>query len=227
MNQKIFGIEIERKADILSFVAFFTSLFAFIVSLFGIAYQIFGFFEGPEILLMSPRQVMLFTFKSSDGSFIVPSSTMVYVNRGQHGYDGVVLKEKMLFDFKNINCESKSCLEYDWHEFVSFERNEDGSLNIRDNQTVGAFVVNAGGTEVHETWFGPRDDGKNMSYQDIKKIYSSLLMRQSAEAEADLKFMFEVEILEDAPQERICHSQMTGEKILHLEKYGWVALNCK
>jgi hypothetical protein len=58
--KRILGLEIDRKTNILSLVAF-------MLSVLGVAGQVYFFLQGPKIAYQPPEQVAFFGSSSADG----------------------------------------------------------------------------------------------------------------------------------------------------------------
>lgn len=138
------GLEIDRKTNVLSFVAF-------ILSVGGIAGQVYFFLQGPRVKLQSPAQVTFFasTLSSDDATnYLKMTSQMAYVNTGQPGFNDAISKEYAVLEMGGKR------YRHFWKSFVSSGRTPQGFAEGRKGDAV-PVPVNAGSVESHETSFTP------------------------------------------------------------------------
>lgn len=156
-----FGLfEIERKTSLLALVAF-------LLSLSSVFYQISVFLRGPDIKLFQPEEIMIGSIGGDiDKDYLSIIAGMSYVNSGETGYNGVVLKETI--SFKLGNSEYK----FHWRSFVSSWRDSSG-LTVNTKEEAHPFPVMAGNAESHETLFSARRN-RNIG-TDIEDINSNFI----------------------------------------------------
>jgi hypothetical protein len=136
-----FGLQISKKIELLA-------LAAFIIATVTLISQIRGCIEGPDVVLFPPDQIFIMKDSSyTDGKARVRfGATMVYVNKGQKGYNGIVKFEKIRFRIKN------KAYENFWERFGEFD-GEPGKIEFKNPRSVKPFSVAAGGTASHQTYF--------------------------------------------------------------------------
>ena len=212
---KLVFFEIERKTDILAFAAF-------LLALSSIIYQGIGKFIGPNIELLPVRQIILVArpIPDSHKKSVSYVATMAYVNTGQVGCNDAIVRERLQFQ---LNSQEEPYMA-DWHKFVSFNETRDF---IAEGKSVGAFVVNAGSAEAHETWFAPRNDDHILYLNEFTLAFEELLKDNDKVIEWQIKFISET--IKDGEIDDVCKVILSGRRIQALRdpNVGWVALNCQ
>ena len=205
---KIFGIEIERKTDILAAAAF-------LMSLLGIAGQVALFLRGPDIQLFTPDQILLFGIENPDGKIYTRvSSKMVYRNAGSPGYHDTIKKEYVTFKIGDIEYKLL------WDEFIdSYPDKENKKKLIPERKSEAVPVqVNAGMVQTHETLFAPwvlkeKEGMKSfLEWDDFKKLIAK---------QKKVYFRFTFETFSGKVDYVSCHV-VVKEFLSNLDK-GWSA----
>jgi len=138
-----FGLEIERKTNVLSLVAF-------VLSAAGIAGQAYFFLQGPRVDLQPPEQVVFYGDRAADGSsvYLKVAAHMAYVNTAQPGFNDAIKRETASVQL------GQRGLNFFWKKYTASDA--DGAI-FRLNPKGDALpvAVNAGSVEAHETSFSP------------------------------------------------------------------------
>ena len=165
---KLFGVEIERKTDILAAAAF-------LMSLLGIVGQVALFLRGPDIQLFTPEQILIKGHENPDGNiYLRVSALMVYRNAGSPGYHDTIKKEYVSFKLGDDK------YKLIWDEFIDSYPDEIDKNKLIINRKSEAIPVqiNAGMVETHETFFAPwiiKNDKELKSFlewNDFKRLVS-------------------------------------------------------
>ncbi len=227
MTIKFFGIEIERRTDILA-------LAAFIISISGLLYQITVFVQGPRVHLIPPEQITLTTYSygNNGNKHITLIANMTYVNSGQEGHNAVIQKEKVSFEIGN------QTYEFVWQYFVDIT-SEGKRLDRKVIKSAQPFSLNAGSAESHETHFFPRSTPHSDKTQGISdnnflpldafiQGFESLLLPGQPKKQEKLTLRFTAETLNDKRQEVACVVYLSREDLWRLQdiEKGWIAPSC-
>lgn len=140
---KWWRLEIDRKTNLIS-------LIAFLLSIASVASQAYFFFQGPRISLQPPDMVVFYKGEQGvDGrSYLKISSRMTFVNSGQPGFNDAISKEYAVVDLAG-----KMYLLF-WKDFVSTDAVEK-KLVVQKKEDAAPVVVTAGSAVTHETSFTP------------------------------------------------------------------------
>ena len=107
MGFKLFGILIERKTDVLAFAAF-------IISIGSLTAQFANLVRGPEIVLVGPKYVTLYSATASNNKdYLRLVAGFTFLNKGSPGYDDILKYEKVsvVMDKHSINLSAKNYIE--------------------------------------------------------------------------------------------------------------------
>jgi hypothetical protein len=215
MIKNFFGIEIERKTNILSFVAF-------VLSVLALLHQIYGFFQGPDVKLFPPDQILIFSKKLGKDYYLMFAAPMAYVNKGQIGYNAVVKRELISFVIGG------KTYEHHWQEFITSSCDENNKLKIDKKEEAQPLLINAGNTISHETLFLPHtiksrngnESNKWKNYLKWKDFYNALAGMK------ELKIEFISDVYDKKPL-KISRIIYIDDNLLSLlKKYGWAAPSC-
>ncbi|MBI1920123.1 MAG: hypothetical protein HYS23_03475 [Geobacter sp.] len=214
---KIFGIEIERKTDILA-------LAAFTLALAGMLHQFSGYLHGPVVKLFLPEQVLIFADKigAAQTEYVRFAAPMAYVNTGQPGYNAAIKSEAIRFTMAGRSYEQK------WQEFGSSGSNNN-NLTWKKNGDAHPFAIEAGSTESHETAFAPRtvlvrggEDPAARSRNYLK--WDEFITGLSGNKEFEITFVSE--IYGKSPVNVKCKIYLTDAIVRTLKERKWVAPSC-
>ena len=140
-EKRFLGLEIDRKTNVISLVAFF-------LSAAGIAGQVYFFLQGPRIALQPPEQAVFFGDRAADGKtiYLKIAGRMAYVNTGQPGFNDAIKREMASVVI------GKRTLTFFWKKYIASD--SDGT-QFRMNPKGDALpvAINAGSVEAHETAF--------------------------------------------------------------------------
>ena len=205
MRFKIFGIEIERKTDILAFAAF-------VISIGGLIGQLAILLRGPDVSLYPPENVLI---TKDDRNFLRLSALMIYINTGSSGYNDIVKKEKVFFTLGNKK------IEFNWDDYIDATANGD-KLNLNRKSDAIPEQVNAGGVLTHETYFAPWEtrEGKDTTFIEWKKFLSEI----SSQKQIDFTFYFESF---DGQKGQVTCTVNFAEYMIYLKGKGWSVIPCK
>lgn len=208
---KPFGIEIEKKANILSLVAF-------LLSLSSILYQLWGYMRGPDVRMFPPDQVLFMTETMGKKEYMLIIAPMTYVNKGQAGYNAVLKEERVSFTLKGKKYEQK------WVGIVN-SSSSDSRLKVEGKDTAHPMTINAGSAISHETKFSPRsfptrepDRWRNFL------VWDDFLAGLSGLKELELEFV--TEIYGERPEKAKCKVILDSDFIKRLQEKKWSAPSC-
>lgn len=211
MSIRVFGIQIERKTDILAFAAF-------LISLLGVATQAAFFVRGADVELFVTEQVLLMGDKIRDEKYARIAARMTYVNRGQVGYNDILRQELVRFKIGNTE------YEHYWQDYTS-SKEEGGKLSMNIRGDALPVAINAGSSESHETFFAPRwvtqngvRSGKN--YIQWDKFLTTI------SAQNEIVFVFRFKTFLGKEGEAACKIVVDSNLIENLKKRGWSVRSC-
>ena len=139
---KMFGIEIERKTDILAFAAF-------VMSVGGLLMQMINLIKGPDIVMEPPRQILIESIENDKKiTHIRFSAKLIYLNKGSPGYDDIVKSETAVVIIGDRNIQFQA-IKY----IVS--KVENNKLKIASLSDADPVQVKSGQVVSHETYFVP------------------------------------------------------------------------
>ena len=222
---RFFGIEIEKKTDILAFAAF-------LLSVSSIMYQVTIYFRGPQVSLGRPREIILYMQQPPGTNDIERRrltfvSTTTYVNSAPPGKNAVVLNQIV-----NFTLNGKQ-YNYDWYQFVtlsfkppSTNEMDRKELGVVESKTASPFVVPAGGAEAREIWFGPRFNEEFINPSDIRREFTSVMNLNKQHI--FWSFRFKAEYLNDDNDSELCNVKITSNIIENIltPEIGWASLSC-
>lgn len=244
---KFFGIEIEKKTDVLAFAAFLLSA----GSLLG---QGILLFRGPNIVLDGPKQITLFfgDYGRDPGqmAFLHVISNQVYVNNGAAGYNDILRSETLRLGISSLSLELKA-----QYSVQSARSRRDGKrLELTNRQPWRPVLIKAGNFQDTETIFVPypssQDDntlslnskntgrvfggiqgtarrlGGEITAADINAVsYPSLLRQLQKSAHIDVSLSSET--YGGQRLQAKCRPSLTSRQIIdELKSKLWVSLEC-
>jgi hypothetical protein len=220
---KFFGIEIERKTDILALAAFILSITAALV-------QLSAFVLGPDVVLVPPEQVTILCVQHAGVEQAHFSTTFAYVNKGELGYNAAVAAERL-----KVNLKGRS-LDYRWANLETLyvargtqdadatlcERPAAAKLARANVQPAAPFAINAGSAVSHETTFAPRSSDKgdpNQNFVTWAKFIELL------ETGRELSFELIADVIEQKKVVFRCRVDV-ARALPGLKEKGWSAPSC-
>ncbi len=142
-DRRFFGLEIDRKTNVISLVAF-------MLSIAGIASQVYFFLQGPRVALQPPEQIVFYGDRSADGKtiYLKLGSRMAYVNTGQPGFNDAIKRETASLSI------GPRVINFFWKKYMA---SDSEGTQYRQNIKGDALpvAINAGSVEAHETSFSP------------------------------------------------------------------------
>lgn len=228
---KLFGIQIERKTDILAFAAF-------LISLGSVFYQLQVYLEGPDVVAFPPNQILLTTAAHEKGQPDDPAgqylrviARMAYVNNGQAGFNAVILNEQVSFELEGRDIEMRS------QKYVS-TWSESTEFVIEVLGPVRPHSIAGGNTFANEVVFAPRSVQCQQPGCDraVNYVLLGVLIEEIRDyfkqGEAlqymPKRFNFVTEVVGEADVVLACtvyFSRKDAERLANPAK-GWVAPSC-
>ena len=164
---RLFGLEINRKTDVLAVTAF-------LISVVSLSYSFRLFLQGAEMVLFQPTSLIIAAANytrddggaNGDDRYLVFITRFAYSNKGAVGYSGLVLGEYLDFRLSKrgpnaSRSEESELLTHDWHAFVA-TTTKDGVFSVSSEMTpefkseAAPFVLAGGSSLSHETYFAAR-----------------------------------------------------------------------
>ncbi|WP_166369493.1 hypothetical protein [Psychromonas sp. SA13A] len=209
MSIKVFGIEVERRTDILA-------LAAFIISIGSIVSQTVNLIKGPEVILDIPKQILFMSEKYPDGiEYLRLSANLVYLNKGSPGYDDITKHEEASVKVGDTTFTLVA------QEYI-YSTYENGEFRVKKLSDAYPVQVKSGTVVSHETYFAPWPSGaKNESQNYISfDTFLSLLKPQEYVVVTIKSSTYEGEMLETKCKIKI------SQFLHHLESKKWSAPVC-
>jgi len=206
---KIFGIEIERKTDILAFAAF-------IISVSSLVAQGVNLVRGPEILLEPPKQVLLRGESYPDQRVYTRiAATLVYLNKGSPGYDDIVREETAIIEVGDTRFTLHG------QDYVSTGVRE-GGFYLDKKSDADPVQIASGSVVTHENYFAPwPEKGATPSQNYIE--FTRFLALLAKETEVNITFISKT--FGGTVNEQQCTLRVK-EFSEHLKRKGWSAPVC-
>lgn len=212
----LFGLEIEKRTDILA-------LAAFTLAILGILFQVYAFLRGFDVRLFHPEQVVIVFDTSTDGrKYMRVNARMSYVNLGQPGYNATIRRERVEFAL-----DGRTYVQ-NWQAFQSFDL-EQGKLVPHYESEARPFPVPAGNAISHETFFAPHPVQCRSGDAGCKPARNYLVANdfvRSLNGVEQLKFKFVAEVFGGDAESVICIVDVDENLILHLATNDWAAPPC-
>ena len=118
--RKLVGIEIEKRTDLISFIALLLSILTAVGSTLYLTY---GFFRGAKVDIYPDDQVLITKEDCGQNEGVEClrlGAPVAFINRGEIGYDEVVRQLLVTLKFSD-----GSEYEQEWNEFVTFSKEGD------------------------------------------------------------------------------------------------------
>ena len=144
----LIGFEIERRLDLLVFVAL-------ILALLTAGAQVRGYLRGVEMKLYPPELVALILEKNpvDKQPYLRIAARMAYTNAGWVGYNDAVYREEVEFFFGEA--EENEPYRQRWHSEHQVTTDSDGQLLLKYLKEAGPFPVAGGSSVSREIYFAP------------------------------------------------------------------------
>ena len=216
MTIRLFGLEIERKTEIIA-------LAAFLLASSSVIYQIYNLFRGADIRVFPPNQIFINSeFYPNSGSYVRFGARLAYVNKAQMGYNDIINKEAIIFSLGGKTYEQV------WQTFESFDLKE-SKLKRNYLSDAHPVSVSAGSSESHETYFAPRSVRCLRNNENCNKWKNYLKWDDfisEIEKVKDLTFTFNSETYDGSNLEVECTIDVDEALIDRLNKSKWAAPSC-
>jgi hypothetical protein len=136
----LFGLQIQRKTDVLA-------LTAFLISLLTGGLQLYEWFKGPQISLYPPERVIIYAYQQSGGSTVVRvAATMSYTNSASSQYAGTIASEQVKLTIGSRTSHQR------WLSFAQLRR-EDFLFDPNIIADAAPFPIPGSGSISHSTLF--------------------------------------------------------------------------
>lgn len=208
---KLFGIEIERKTDILAMAAF-------LISIGSIIGQFALLIRGAEIVLDGPRQLVLYFEEPIGGrGYLNAISSQIYVNKGTPGYDDILKSEALVLQLKGhpieLTAQEKVWSTASGDKLILKQRDSWAPARIR----AGDFVSN-------ETLYVPYPSNTS-SERDINFLSKSDFI-SALGASKELKVILKSETYGRSKLYSECII-VVRDVLAGLKEKGWSSLKCR
>ena len=207
-----FGLEIERKTNVISLVAF-------VLSAAGIASQAYFFLQGPRVGLQAPEQVVFYGDRAADGSsvYLKIAARMAYVNTGQPGFNDAIKRETASVQI------GQRGLNFFWKKYTASDA-DGATFRLNPKGDALPVAVNAGSVEAHETSFSPAPDSTStpakgvnfMTFADFQKL---------VETTGQIDVVLTFETFAGARGSTTCRV-VVDPSVRYYVRNGWVAPIC-
>jgi hypothetical protein len=214
---KIFGIDIERKTDIIA-------LTGFVLALAATLHQFSGYLRGPVVKVFPPEQVVIYAqkFGAANTEYVRFTAAMTYVNSGQPGYNAAVKNEAIRYNLTGKWYEQK------WQELGS-SGSKDNVLLWEKSGDAHPFSIDAGSAESHETAFAPRNVRVGEREDPTTRSRNYLKWDDFTAGVSGLKefeFTFVSDIYGQTPVRTKCTVYLTNTLISTLKTRKWISPSC-
>jgi hypothetical protein len=210
---RIFGIEVDRKTDILA-------LAAFLISLVGILSQVQAFVQGPNVQLFGPEQIMLVTSKyGNKAKFMRVAARMAYVNRGARGYYDIVKREGVSFHL------GRNKYSQFWQAFLGPDRKK----GIPDLDAGSCVLPTRVGTDMpaaHITYFAPWPECYGLNMDNHNYLTTEQFLTALPD-EKLIRFEFWAEMFSGKRRTAVCTVSADEVRAAWTKNRGFAAPVCR
>ena len=217
----LLNLWLERKADLLTFVAF-------VLASLSVFSQAFFFFQGVRVSLAPPEQVLL-NFEQIRGENyprrqLRLAARMAYVNSGREGYNAVLRRESVSFVMNGIKR-----IQY-WHSEQQFtDLDNNGELEPKYVDTARPRPINAGSSLSREIYFASFPvrchNDQNCDVNQNFVLETDALPWIFKQQSITLSFRFELFGFEPSDPVR-CTIDVDKRVKFELVHFGWTAPPC-
>ncbi|MCP5252550.1 MAG: hypothetical protein H6939_12720 [Burkholderiales bacterium] len=204
---RIFGLEIDRKTNVLS-------LAAFLLSVLGVGGQIYFFLRGPIVSLQPIEQITFYSSRyANDIKYLKLAANMVYVNTGFPGYNDAIKKETAV-----LHLSGKS-YTFTWKKYIHSDSKGSEFIEnvVSDAHPV---VINAGSVETHETSFSSLSSANNYG-----NFIEFNLFQQIAVAENEMLVVINYETFSGKKDFVTCTVSIDDSFRAYI-KHEWISPRC-
>jgi hypothetical protein len=219
MSFKVFGVEIERKTDILAFAAF-------IISIGSLLSQFINLIRGPEIILDGPNIVTLYSgYGSDEKEYLRLSTGLIYLNMGSPGYHDFIKSEEALLstDTDKIKLTAKYYIK---------TKSDLKKMFLEVKGDAVPVAVKSGTTLYHETEFGPFPSKANNRNVDFVVI-DSFIDKLKQSSKLTVKFIIKTYSGQSITKECLLDPNLVAlnltdkKKTINDKKIGWASVLCE
>lgn len=209
------------------------TLVTFVMSAASLGWQIFNYFQGAEVRLVPPDQIVLGSNEGLDirsrdaGSYAHFIVRMSYVNEGAAGYNAAILREKVRITF-----EGHPPFEHQWYQFVTHDLSSTDRNKIKVDKESDArpFPLPAGTSESHATLFQPWPKDCSPFAPPCNARDNYVIWQAFVDLLKD-KRAFEVQIVADTINKKNavmakCKINMSNQALDNLVTAGWASPVC-
>ena len=220
----IFDLLIERKTDILAFVAFLLAVGSVIT-------QSYFFVQGSMVSLIPPNQVLLNFVPTRDPNddrhFLRIAARMAYVNSGQKGSSSVIEREWVSFTLNQRTYNQHAHSETKISDF-----DYDNELEFDFVEVVGPQPIEGGSSFSREVYFAPYPTrlqtatNSKRAFDEANFLYYEDVISDFIEAR-EMQFAFYFKVLgKKRPRFAQCKVYLDEASLKHLVQYGWSSPIC-
>lgn len=231
-----FGLEIEKKTS-------FTSLAAFILSVWGVAQSTYFFVQGPNLKLITPKEILIFrdvcySFSSEVIRVVIPATI---VNTAPKGYVGVLNGIDLKFSVgKNLTFDATNYVELGGGGLgssgvIGCDKDKDKnylySVNIKDNYK--SVALDGGASMVENVLFTPSvpncPKGGESCYKTnyIDGNFAIAELRKIANSGYVLNFNFELNFDDSILSTNNCKINVNEDVVNALDKFNFIFVTCE
>ena len=219
VNIPIIGLEIDRKADLLTFVAF-------ILALIATGTQFTGFIRGAQVQLFAPEQVTLVLEENpvDRKPYLRIAARMAYANTGRMGYNDTVHREQVEFSLGNKPYRQP------WQSEQQITTDEKGELLQKYLDEAGPFPIVAGSSVSREVYFAPfpeRCGNNTLDCDELEMFITPDVAVPFIYDNKVMKLTFKSDLLgQRTPLTSKCEIDIGPDVAWNLTFKKWVSLPC-
>ena len=219
----IFGIQVDKKTDVLALSAFLLSVAGIISQLLILSVVTL---RGTAVSLFNPDQVLFKAdaFEKDGERYLRIGARMAYTNSGATGYTAVIKRETVTMDFG-----SGFAVRQQWQSFETFDI-VDQKLTSIERKPANPMPIEAGSAESHDTYFVPFREWCDQGAKECDEwrnylSWSGFLDKTKNTEQLVLKFAGEV--YGDEPVHASCTVRVDRNFTERVTKNGWYAPSCR
>jgi hypothetical protein len=218
----------------ITYEASLLTLITFVISIASLGWQLFNYFQGAQIRLISPDQIVIGSsekvdFHSRDqGSYAHFIVRMSYVNAGATGYNATIRGERI-----KVTIDGAPVFEHRWYRFVAHDAQGPAGADLKVDKVsdARAFPIMAGNAESHATLFQPwpkqcAQDAKNCDRRESYLTWTKFLDLLKAKLTLDVEIISEA-FGRSAPVHSRCKIEMDQGSFEAMQKNGWGSPVCR
>lgn len=222
--RKLLGIEIEKRTDLVSFVALLLSILTAAGSIFYLSY---GFLKGAKVDIYQDDQVLITKEDCGRGDgdeCLRLGANVAFSNSGQIGYDEVIKRIIIALKFSD-----ESEYKQEWYEFVTF-KNENGQLIKGPKEPAVPLQIRARNALSRDIYFTPFREPDCELQDEVCKWHNYLdwnAFLKKLDVGKTIKVTITAEFLNDCmSRKESCNIDIDQHLIDRLKNPGWQAPSC-